>query len=159
MLNQTYRTGDDVIYISDVHQVYQGEVATITQFELEHRLLGLKFSDGEIIFAFWNEIKPIEQSEKKTVHLTLTVDELLLLRKESDWKEYEGMFGWQSKLHESVQEKLKAVYQKPIMMESELEERLDKERTELRALKLQDVEHFILAEKRYLYELRYEIKK
>ena len=58
-----------------------------------------------------------------------------------------------------MQEKLKAVYQKPIMMESELEERLDKERTELRALKLQDVEHFILAEKRYLYELRYEIKK
>ena len=159
MLNQTYRNGDDVIYISDVHQVYQGEVATITEFELEHRLLGLKFSDGEIIFAFWNEIKPIEQSEKKTVHLTLTVDELLLLRKESDWKEYEGMFGWQRKLHESVQEKLKAVYQKPIMMESELEERLDKERTELRALKLQDVEHFILAEKRYLYELRYEIKK
>ena len=49
MLNQTYRTGDDVIYISDVHQVYQGEVATITEFELEHRLLGLKFSDGEII--------------------------------------------------------------------------------------------------------------
>ncbi|WP_368378298.1 hypothetical protein [[Clostridium] symbiosum] len=159
MLNHMYQTGDDVIYISDVHQVYQGEVATITEFDLEHRLAGLKFSDGEIIFAFWDEIKPIGLSEKETVHLSLTVDELLLIRKAMDWQEHERMYEWQSKIHEKVQEKLKAAYQKPIMTETELEVKLEEERKELRALKLQDVEHFILAGKRCMYELRYEIKK
>lgn len=156
--SQTYRSGDEAIYISDVHQSYQGEIATIIEFDPEHRLLGLKFQDGEIISAFWDEIKLVETENVENLHLTLTVDEVLLMMQATEMLASEGMYEWKMKILDSVQKKLEAVYQKPVMTREQLDLKLEKERKQLRDLKLQDVEHFILASKRNLYEFRYEIK-
>lgn len=53
------RTGDKVKYISDVQKDYTGQICIATAFELEHRLMSLRCSDGQIIAAFWDEVEVI----------------------------------------------------------------------------------------------------
>lgn len=50
-------TGDKVKYISDVYPDYTGQTCTVFDFDLKHRLVGLKFDDGQVIAAFWDEIE------------------------------------------------------------------------------------------------------
>lgn len=51
------RTGDEVTYTSDVQPEYTGQKCKVCDFDLEHRLMSLEFSDGQIIGAFWNEVE------------------------------------------------------------------------------------------------------
>lgn len=157
MLKPTYRSGDEVIYISDVHQVYRGEIATITEFDPEHRLIGLKFRDNEIIFVSWDEIKPVEVEEVGNIHLTFTVDEVLMMQQVVERMEVEGTYEWKRKLLESVREKLEMSYQKPVITKEQLEEKLQEDRSMLIDLNLQAAEPFVLAGKRSVYEFRFKI--
>lgn len=50
------KTGDKVIYTSDVQPEYKGQAATVMDFDLESRLVSLETADKEVIVAFWNEI-------------------------------------------------------------------------------------------------------
>ena len=53
------KTGDQVRYISDVYTEYQGQVMTATEFDIQHRLMGLRGEDGGEIVAFWDEIEVV----------------------------------------------------------------------------------------------------
>lgn len=55
------KTGDKVIYTSDVQPEYKGQVATVMDFDIESRLVSLETADKEVIVAFWNEILGTEQ--------------------------------------------------------------------------------------------------
>lgn len=50
-------TGDTVKYISDVQPDYTGQTCKVFDFDLKHRLMGLKFDDGQTIVAFWDEVE------------------------------------------------------------------------------------------------------
>lgn len=54
------RTGEKVKYISDVQKDYTGQICIATAFELEHRMIALKCSDGQIIVAYWDEVEVVE---------------------------------------------------------------------------------------------------
>lgn len=54
---KSLKTGDEVIYKSDVHGDYTGQRCKIVDFDIEHRLMSLECSDGQIIAAFWDEIE------------------------------------------------------------------------------------------------------
>lgn len=51
------RTGDEVTYKSDVNPEYKGQKCKTVDFDLEHRLMSLECSDGNIIAAFWDEVE------------------------------------------------------------------------------------------------------
>lgn len=50
------KTGDIVVYASDVHREHTGRMATALEFDLKDRLVHLEFPDGAHIWAFWDEI-------------------------------------------------------------------------------------------------------
>ena len=47
-------------YISDVHGTIPGKICTAVDFDLEHRVMSLECSDGQIIAAFWDEVEVVE---------------------------------------------------------------------------------------------------
>lgn len=50
-------TGDKVKYISDVQSDYTDQTGTVFDFDLKHRLVCLKFDDGHVVAAFWDELE------------------------------------------------------------------------------------------------------
>lgn len=56
---KSLKTGDKVRYTSDVHSDYTGQICTAIDFDLEHRLMGLRCGDGQFIVAFWNEVEEV----------------------------------------------------------------------------------------------------
>lgn len=54
---KSLRTGSKVKYISDDQTEYTGQICTAVDFDLEHRIMSLECSDGQIIAAFWNEVE------------------------------------------------------------------------------------------------------
>lgn len=54
------RTGSRVRYISDAYPEYTNQECTVVDFELEHRIMSLECSDGQIIAAFWNEVEVLD---------------------------------------------------------------------------------------------------
>ena len=57
---KSVRTGSKVRYISDVHGTIPGKICTAVDFDLEHRVMSLECSDGQIIAAFWDEVEVVE---------------------------------------------------------------------------------------------------
>lgn len=53
------KTGDKAIYTADVHRDYTGQKAVAMEFDLENRMVNLKFNDGQLLWVFWNEIKEV----------------------------------------------------------------------------------------------------
>lgn len=53
---KSIKTGDEVIYKSDAQPEYTGQKCKAIDFDLEHRLMSLECSDGQIIAAFWDEV-------------------------------------------------------------------------------------------------------
>ena len=54
------RTGSMVRYISDAYPEYSNQECIAVDFELEHRIMSLECSDGQIIAAFWNEVEVLD---------------------------------------------------------------------------------------------------
>lgn len=54
------RTGSRVRYISDAYPEYTNQECTAGVFDLEYGIMSLKFSDGHIIAAFWNEVEVLD---------------------------------------------------------------------------------------------------
>lgn len=52
------RTGDSVIYLSDTQPDYTGQKVIAVDFDLQNRLVNLQCADGNLIWAFWDEIAP-----------------------------------------------------------------------------------------------------
>ena len=54
------RTGSRVRYLSDAYPEYTNQECTAVEFELEHRIMSLECSDGQIIAAYWNEVEVLD---------------------------------------------------------------------------------------------------
>ena len=54
---KSLKTGDKVKYVSDTYPEYTGQICTAVDFDLEHRLMSIECSDGQIIAAYWNEVE------------------------------------------------------------------------------------------------------
>ena len=54
------RTGSRVRYISDAYPEYTNRECKAVDFDLEHRIMSLECSDGQIIAAFWNEVEVLD---------------------------------------------------------------------------------------------------
>lgn len=54
---KSLKTGSKVKYIGSANPEYTGQICTAVDFDLEHRLMSLECSDGNIIAAFWDEVE------------------------------------------------------------------------------------------------------
>ena len=54
------KTGDKVRYTADVHPDYTGKEAMAIEFDLKNRMVNMLFADGELIWAFWDEIEEVD---------------------------------------------------------------------------------------------------
>lgn len=54
---KSLKTGSKVKYIATVQPEYTGQICTAVDFDLEHRLMSLECSDGQIVAAFWDEVE------------------------------------------------------------------------------------------------------
>ncbi|WP_312426362.1 hypothetical protein [Lacrimispora sp.] len=50
------KTGDKVIYASDVHPEYTGQEAAAIEFDLEAGMVNLRFQDGMLLWVFGDEV-------------------------------------------------------------------------------------------------------
>jgi nicotinamidase-related amidase len=50
------KSGDKVIYTSDVHSDFTGQDATAIEFDLGTKMVNLQFRNGQELWAFWDEI-------------------------------------------------------------------------------------------------------
>lgn len=54
------KTGSRVRYISKAYSDYTNQECRAVDFELEHRIMSLECSDGQIIAAFWDEVEVLD---------------------------------------------------------------------------------------------------
>lgn len=54
------RTGSMVRYLSDAYPEYTNQECKAVDFDMEHRIMSLECSDGQIIAAFWNEVEVLD---------------------------------------------------------------------------------------------------
>ena len=167
------RTGDEVIYTSDVHPQYTGEIGELREVDLEHKLVSLKFEDGEILWAFSNEIKPVEQNtedvethtgevkQKNGNIITLEFDpeEIIKLQRALEEMSHESMYEWEGVILKRIKKKLNAAYKKPEISEAELKDKLDLCQRDLKRMGLTNVENCLLSAERHWHEFHYDIKK
>lgn len=54
------KTGSRVRYKSNAYSDYTNQECRAVDFDLEHRIMSLECSDGQIIAAFWDEVEVLD---------------------------------------------------------------------------------------------------